>query len=144
MAVNCLNMSKKQVITKLPKEKPVSKLILELDKEFSIFIRKRAADKNGIAKCFTCGKMNYWQKMDCGHYVSRTYYGTRWDEKNCQCQCKRCNIFSEGKKDVFAVRLQEKYGNDILFLLQAKKNNSVKLLKFELQTIIGVYKEKNN
>lgn len=59
--------------------------------------------------------------MDCGHYTPRSHLNTRWNEINCACQCKGCNIFKKGNMDVFAIRLQEKYGLQILKWLDELK-----------------------
>jgi hypothetical protein len=70
-----------------------SKLIKKLDKVFSLYIRLRFA-KNEIAQCFTCGKKDHYKRLQCGHFQSRKYYSTRWDEINCQVQCAGCNVFN--------------------------------------------------
>src|SRR3990172_1925066 len=114
----------------------MKKLKAKLDKVFSVYIRTRTADFRGYVKCFTCPKMGHWKEFDCGHYQSRRYLPTRWDEKNCQVQCKKCNIFNQGSSDVFALRLIEKYGPDILSLLQIKKNNLCKMGRFEYGILI--------
>lgn len=124
--------------TKTHKKKiKLKSLILRLDIVFSKYIRLR--DK-GI--CITCGKQDEIGKMDCGHYVSRIYKPTRWHEKNCSCQCPHDNRFMEGCKDVFALKLQEKYGNNILQELNTLKNQVFKLTPEWLEDKIEYYKEK--
>lgn len=66
----------------MAKIRKMSSLIKEADKWFSIFIRKR---DNGV--CYTCGNKRDWKEQNCGHYVLRQYYDTRWNEQNCHCQC---------------------------------------------------------
>ena len=122
------------------KKKSRSSLVTELDRVFSIFIRTRNVNAEGITKCFTCGKTAHWKELQCGHFISRRHYSTRWDEKNCQPQCSRCNIFNQGNAPVFAQRLIAKYGSDILDLLIAKKNNTFKASNFELEVLISEYK----
>ena len=84
-------------------------IVAKLDKEFSLYIRRRQS-VNGIVKCFTCGKSDHWQNMDCGHFQSRKHYATRWDEKNCQVQCKGCNVFRYGEQFLFGKNLDKLYG----------------------------------
>ena len=68
--------------------KTISKLKKELDKWFSLFIRLRDADSNGLVFCFTCGCSKYYKRgMQNGHFQSRKHLATRWDEENCQPQC---------------------------------------------------------
>lgn len=44
-------------MAKVVKKKPNTK---ELDRVFSIFIRKRDMDINGFNSCFTCGTFLHW------------------------------------------------------------------------------------
>lgn len=66
------------------------------DKQFSLFIRLRDSDENGIATCITSGRRAHWSTMDCGHYVSRAKMATRYDERNCNAQSKMANRFQGG------------------------------------------------
>ena len=80
--------------------------------------------------------------MDCGHFVGRQHRSTRWHEKNCHPQCRYCNRYCEGKKDVYAIRLMEKYGPNILIELQEAKNKITNFKPCDLQDLIEVYKAK--
>jgi hypothetical protein len=72
----------------------VSKLKKELDKWFSLYIRLREATDEGLVQCFTCGNVNnYKVGMQNGHFMSRKFMATRYDEQNCQVQCVGCNMF---------------------------------------------------
>jgi len=117
----------------------LKKILIDM---FSIWIRSRYADEQGLVKCFTCGQIDYWEEMDCGHYERSNNYGTKWDEENCQVQCERCNIFLSGYYERFAENLQIKYGNNILQKLKIKSQNKSKIYNFELETLIKVYYEK--
>ena len=59
------------------------KIVKKLDSIFSQYIRQRNVIGDG-AKCFTCGKIDHWKHLQCGHFQSRRFYSTRWDETNCQ------------------------------------------------------------
>ena len=48
--------------------KTISKLKKELDKWFSLYIRLRYATAEGIAQCFTCGKIDHYKKLQCVTY----------------------------------------------------------------------------
>ena len=64
----------------MPKKKlSRSKIVKKLDAIFSRYIRKKNS-KNNLAKCFTCGKVDEWKYLQCGHFQSRRHYATRWDE----------------------------------------------------------------
>lgn len=121
--------------------KPFPKLKKNLDDEFSIFIRTRGMDDNGITKCFTCEYYDHWKYLQCGHFILRRHMGTRFCEVNCQTQCQLCNIECRGNEEVFAERLQEKYGIGILQTLQIQKNNPVG--RHEMGFLIEHYKKLN-
>ena len=96
---------KREKRIKLPS---ISKLKKEADRIFSLYIRER-----DNYTCYTCGKKGDKTNMDCGHYKSRVFLGTRYDEKNCHCQDKSCNIFKSGNLTVYAIRLEKDYGQGI-------------------------------
>jgi len=124
------------------RKKSRKNIIKTLDKEFSEYIRRRYA-KNNIAECFTCGKRDHWKKMQCGHFQSRKYYSTRWNEDNCQVQCVGCNMFKGGEQYKFGLQLNKKFGDskaEKLFLL-AKKTK--KFINFELLEMIKHYRKLN-
>ena len=120
----------------------MKKLIAELDRVFSLYIRQRNADANGIVKCVTCGQKDHWKFMDCGHFVSRHNQSTRWDEMNCQVQCKQCNQILGGMPYEFEDYLVEKYGRDEVECLKARGHSTMKLMEWELESMITVYKNR--
>ena len=87
-----------------------NKLIKKLDKAFSRFIRLRNCDEHGRASCFTCGVEKHWKEVDAGHFQTRAKFSTRWNEKNVQFQCKRCNMTNGGQQYEFGLKLDEVYG----------------------------------
>lgn len=127
---------------KLPKEKTLKQYQKELDKIFSIFIRLRNADANGMVQCFTSGKIMHWRESQAGHFVSRRHLATRWDEINVQVQSVKENVFNQGNAPEFSKRLAEKYGQKAVDLLLIKKHNKCKMGKFEYQILISDYKKK--
>ncbi len=69
------------------KKKPDLKA--KLDKVFSEYIRKRDT-RNGVFKCISCGRILPYEQADCGHYINRKHMSTRFDEMNCNAQCRSC------------------------------------------------------
>lgn len=125
------------------KQISIPSLVDKLDDVFSLFIRLRDADKNGVVKCVTCGRFTDWKhNTDCGHFVGRGKYPTRWDEKNCAGQCKSCNGFEEGKKYQFGLAINEKYGAGTAERLEIKSKNHFKLESFNLKFLIAFYQNK--
>ena len=117
-------------------------LVKELDKVFSEYIRRRWADHSGIVNCVTCGAFHHWKSVDAGHYISRRYMSTRWDDKNLAPQCKGCNIFGRGRHDDYAVWLVKYYGEGILQELAKKKKTITKYKISDLEELIDMYKGK--
>ena len=91
-------------------KKTISKLKKELDKWFSLYIRLRGADDNGNNQCCTCGTIDNWKKLQCGHFVSRKHLSTRFHEMNCFPQCVSCNIFKYGEQWKFGQFLDRNLG----------------------------------
>lgn len=127
-------------IKKPVKRVNLSSLDKELDKYYSRFIRLR--DSNGMfAACVTCGREHHITEMDNGHYISRARKATKYDERNTNIQCKRCNMFLKGNIAAYAVYLAEKYGHDVLRELLDKSNTIVKLTAEWYKQKISHYKK---
>lgn len=88
-----------------------SELVDKLDQEFSFWVRSRYCNDDGTAvRCYCCGKYYPIGQIDAGHYISRRYYGLRWDPMNVKPQCRSENRFQNGNPLVFRQRLVEEYG----------------------------------
>ena len=109
---------------------------------FSIFIRLRDANEDGMCTCITCGRMNHWKKMDCGHGIGRQHWATRYNEKNNHAQCKPCNGFEGGKREVYKIEVDKRYGAgtwdkmELLSRVVTKKPS-----QFEIDTLRNHYLE---
>lgn len=113
------------------KKKTISWLKKELDRVFSIFIRQKYADSNGMVRCYTCGVLKPIKEMQNGHFVSRIHLATRYDEDNCRPQCVGCNVFGGGKIAVFATKLEAELGKGIIGRLYRKAQQIVKDFPYE-------------
>ena len=120
------------------KKKPDLKA--KLDKVFSEYIRKRDT-RNGVFKCISCGRILPYEQADCGHYINRKHMITRFDEMNCNAQCRSCNRFDEGNIQGYRRGLVTLYGEQQVTLLEAKKHNFRKYSDFEYEVLIKHYKE---
>ena len=120
------------------KKKPDLKA--KLDKVFSEYIRKRDT-RNGVFKCISCGRILPYEQADCGHYINRKHMTTRFDEMNCNAQCRSCNRFDEGNIQGYRRGLVTLYGEQQVTLLEAKKHNLRKYSDFEYEVLIKHYKE---
>jgi len=104
------------------KPKTLSKYKKELDAVFSRYIRYR--DKG---QCFTCPKKDEPKRMQNGHFVPRQYLSVRFDERNCNCQCYACNMLYGGQGATYAIRLADKYGQEVVEELEQQRWVSLKL-----------------
>lgn len=127
------------------KVQSTAKLKKKLWREFSIYIRRREADDNGFVRCFTCRKISHWKELDAGHYIAKNVGGANlyFNEKNVQPQCTACNRFRHGNLHQYALRLQEKYGGQILVWLEAYRKGSAPYTASELTLLINHYKTLN-
>lgn len=114
----------------------------KLWKVFSQYIRQRDADEHGYCRCFTCNFYSHWTKMDCGHGIGRQHWATRYLERNNHAQCKKCNGFEGGKREVYKQEVDKRYGKgtwDLLELASKKKSN---ISQFEIDAMEKYYKQK--
>ena len=122
-------------------KKSVSKLKKELDKWFSLYIRLRDATDMGVVQCFTCGKIAHYKSgMQCGHFQSRRFMATRYDERN-QIQCVKCNMFEQGMQWQFGLNLDAKYGLGTAEELQLKARQPFKMMRIDYVEKISYYKD---
>lgn len=122
--------------TKLRKTsaRPLSKLKREAWRVFSLWIRER--DKY---VCVTCGKSGKGSFMHAGHFISRKHNATMFDERNVSAQCMNCNLWGYGNMGVYALKIQEKYGAEIIKELTEKSQTIHKFTERELEDIIKKY-----
>lgn len=122
------------------KKKSIGKLVADLDKAFSIFIRLRDINDDGYSSCVTCGKLMTLKTSQCGHFISRIHYATRWEEKNCAAQCVACNMFKQGKQYEFGLAIDKRYGVGTAQKLLIQSKNTFKKDRNILEILIKKYK----
>ena len=111
----------------------------KLDRVFSKFIRLRDCMPNGYFRCISCGKIKPLNQADCGHYINRQHMSTRFDEHNCNAQCRECNRFDEGNIQGYRRGLIQKYGEQRVLLLELKKSDIKQYSDFEYDALIKHY-----
>lgn len=118
-----------------------SKKIERLDNIFSRFIRRRDCGyKVGI--CISCGALITFETCDCGHYINRQHMSLRYDEQNCNAQCRDCNRNDEGNVQGYRRGLIIKIGEKATDMLEIKKHNICKMTEAELDILYAHYSEK--
>lgn len=111
----------------------------KLDRVFSIYVRLRDSNANGYCRCISCGAIHHWKDVDCGHFVNRSHMGTRYSERNCNAQCRKCNRFDEGNNIGYTRGLISKYDVKVLAELEVKKNTPTHMKSFDYEILIDHY-----
>lgn len=111
-------------------------------KWFSLFIRLRDSDYNGMCVCITCGKIFHYKSGDAGHFISRNHKSTKYDEKNVNAQCAADNRFQSGKQYEHGLAIDKKYGHGTAEFLLLKSKMVCKRKASDFIYMIGEYKLK--
>lgn len=112
----------------------------KLWKYFSLYIRLRDVDESGYGKCITCGRLIHFLKGDCGHGIPRQHKATKYNETNNALQCKPCNGFEGGKREVFKQRIDEWYGAGTWDKLEVASRTTCKRGQYEIDVMTNYYK----
>ena len=123
---------KKATVRVKKASKSLTKLKHELDRVFSIYIRKTHPKR-----CYTCGKTDV--TLQCGHFIPRQYLGTRWSEDNCRPQCVGCNLFGNGQLLDFEENLKRELGNDFVEGMKLSRHVIRKLDRIWYEDQIKLY-----
>jgi hypothetical protein len=124
---------------KRAKKESVSAWKKKADAVFSVYIRNKYADAQGIVECYTCGKRAHWKTMQCGHFVARNNSATRFDEDNCRVQDVGCNVWGRGRYDVYADKLMDELGVKRFRALLKRGRSNHQLTVPELKAIVEKY-----
>jgi uncharacterized C2H2 Zn-finger protein len=111
-------------------------------KQFSLFIRQRDADSNGFITCPTCGTYRDWREVDAGHWLSRGFLATLFEETNVYAQCKSCNGFYGGRPDDMERHVERLHGKEEVERLRALKLKPAKFSQENYIDLIETYKGK--
>lgn len=128
-------------VTKKPKS-DLKKLEDKLWDIFSIYIRLRDSNDQGVGECFTCRKPIHWTKGDCGHGIPRQHKSTKFNEWNNHLQCKKCNGFEGGRREAYKENMNKKYGFQTWEKMEIASRETVKWSAFLLQNNIDYYTQK--
>jgi hypothetical protein len=113
----------------------------KLWKVFSEYIRLRDSDVNGYGKCITCNLRKFYKEMDCGHGIPRQHKATKFNERNNHLQCKRCNGFEGGKREVYKSEVDKRYGPGTWDKLEVMSRMTCKRNQFEIDAMEVYYKK---
>ena len=124
------------------KARSLSSLEKTADKWFSLYIRLRDADENGMVMCVTCRKIAHYKEMDCGHFVTRNHKMTRFREDNCNVQCTSCNQFKKGEQFLHGYYIDKKYGKGTAETLVFLGKQPYPRKRIDFEYLIEEYKQK--
>lgn len=124
----------------LHKSKKLSDAKRTADKWFSLYIRLRDANSNGKGKCITCGEVKPWRDYDCGHFQSRRYLLTRYEERNAHSQCVACNQWGSGEQYKHAKAIDDLYGKGTAQELEQKARGMQKMTKQDVMELAREFK----
>lgn len=116
-------------------------LVDDLDVWFSKYIRLLYADEKGMVECFTSGKKIKWTQIQCGHFISRKHFATRWMPQNCRPQSEYDNCHLHGNIEVFRRKLEEEKPG-ICDWLEEQAREVVKPTRDELKQLVIEYRNK--
>ena len=125
----------------LYKSKNLSKAKKTADKWFSRYVRVRDSDSKGFARCITCGKVKEWKAMDCGHFQSRRYLLTRYEEQNAHAQCQECNHWNSGEQYKHGIEIDARYGKGAAKELEKTARGMQKLTKEDVMELAREFKK---
>jgi len=111
------------------------------DKWFSIYIRLRDADSNGMCRCCTSDQVFHWKEIHCGHFMSRRFLSTRFDERNCASQSVYSNTYLQGEQYKFGQYIDKRWGEGTAEKLTEKSRQSMKFTKQEYEEMVVKYRE---
>ena len=127
-------------VAKGPKVKtPKQKWKALADKCFSEFIRLRDSDEHGRVKCITCSHTGHWRTLQCGHWITRGHEATRFDERNCNTQCRGCN-YNGGKHIAHQAQIAVKHGFKAIDDLEAKAEQPCRRTESDYKFLAETYK----
>lgn len=136
----------------------ITKLKKAADKHFSQYVRLRDCEYDPLGeppgwygKCVTCnkyglvawvddkGSLRFTSVWSLGHYISRGNWYLRFDEENCNLQCKmNCNNMRSGNIERYKLELDLKYGAGTRLKLDrdAQDNKDYRITRVELEQVI--------
>jgi len=121
-------------------KKTISQLKKLADKYFSLAVRYRDCELiNGdwVGKCITCDRKLLLKQAHAGHFQSRRFNSTRYDEENVNLQCPGCNLYGAGEQYKYSIEIDLKYGTGTAKKLAKRAREYYKLTTGELEEIIS-------
>lgn len=97
---------------------------------------------DGGANCISCNEWKHFSEMDAGHFIPVTSSAIRFDERNINAQCRKCNRYLRGNVRHYGKAMLIKYGQDVIDQLEAREFEAYKWTADELQELVDHFTEK--
>lgn len=95
-----------------------------------------------LGRCISCGSMKAFDELQAGHFVPEHKAVHRYNPKNVNAQCVRCNLYLKGNPFGYMLGLRDKIGaRAVWFILKTKDDKAVYTVE-QLQGMIEHYKNK--
>ena len=124
-------MSRSRLVERPPREGSRKWLVAEMDRYTSLIVRRRDG------RCVTCGTT---QGLQCSHFYSRRYLSTRFDLRNCNAQCARCNRRHNQDRQAYERYMRKAYGPGVIAELDGLRMSLVKMTDAQLLELLERYK----
>lgn len=98
----------------MAKKKTLKYWKTKIDKVFHEYIRRRDVNEHGYGECISCNKGIHFSESDAGHFISRGAMATRWDERNVNLQCRKCNRFEYGRQFEYSLKIGTELAEELL------------------------------
>lgn len=111
--------------------------------QFSIFIRTRGADENGINQCVTCDVRKHWKELQAGHFIRGRLNANLFDPRGVSPQCYSCNVGRQGNVVIYYQWMLKTFGQPVIDELIRQNNKTRKWEGGELQHLLEFYRATN-
>ncbi len=108
---------------------------------FSLYIRLRDSNNDGIGRCFTCGTPKHYTRADCGHGLPRQHKKTKYSLQNNHLQCKHCNGFKGGMREKYMAEMDKRYGAGTWERMEIEAHKHHTIDKFWVDLMVKQYTE---
>lgn len=120
----------------------ISKLKNAVQARANLYARLRDCFGALGTNCISCGVWKDFSELDGGHFIPTTSSDIRFDERNINAQCTRCNRFLHGNPRHYYKGMLRKFGKDVVDDLESREFQSKKWTREELLAIRTYYNDK--
>jgi hypothetical protein len=108
---------------------------------FSQYIRLKNREYGEYTKCYTCGTLKEWKKMQAGHGIGGRSNAVLFDERLVKPQCAGCNLFGGGQYRIFTRKLIDELGLKEYDKMVHDSTTSLPLKEYQFKEIYEKYKK---